>query len=86
MKVRVVNSCIVMQKISSKWKQSVRNPAVTRNNDNSSSYSLDESSLDAAPMMSPRRSGSISHSEASETTSIGISDSMINLMKTFQGL
>jgi hypothetical protein len=81
------SSCtyVSLQKISNRWKQSVRSTTVTRNTDNSSSYSLDESSLDAAPMMSPRRSNSFSHTETSEATPPTVTDSMVNVMKTFQG-
>ncbi|XKL69369.1 hypothetical protein PGB90_007138 [Kerria lacca] len=53
------------------------------NNDNSSSYSFDESSLDAAPLLSPRRNGNVNPAENLEPSLLNVTDSMVALMKNF---
>ncbi|KAK7604363.1 hypothetical protein V9T40_005549 [Parthenolecanium corni] len=68
-------------KISNKWKQNARVPNDTK--DNSSSYSLDESSLDAAPQSSPRRTSSISISESCDSPTSHMTENMVSVMKTF---
>lgn len=53
--------------------------------DNSGSCSFDESSLDAAPQLSPRRNSISTVVENVETAHVNVNDNMMALMNSFSG-